>query len=262
MCQPRKWLWGLLPLAALWAGSILVLTPQIESELTHRVITAVRPEMPWLKPAVEGRDVNIEGTAPTDEARRRAMDAVLQIDGARLAINAAGLIPEVKPFAWSASRDAQKVTLAGHIAPGGVREQVLAEVRKQVPGATIVDEMKEARGASPALTVMTAVALGTLGKLKSGSVALSDTALAIKGVAPDQATASAVIAATKKLPAPLQLAAVDVTAVPAAVPVVVTTLVPKAPVVPVERPYVWQGVREGNSLALNGSVPSATSGLC
>lgn len=256
MCQPRKWFWGLLPLAALWAGSVSVLTPQIESELTHRVYTSVRPDMPWLKPAVEGRDVNIEGTAPSDEARRRAMDAVLQVDGVRLRVNAAGLIPEVKPFAWSASRDAQKVTLTGNVAPEGVREQVLAEVRKQVPGATIVDEMKEARGASSALPAMTAVALGALGKLRSGSVALSDTALAIKGVAPDQATANAVIATAKKLPAPLQLAAVDVTALPAATPVVAAPPVPKAPVVPVERPYVWQGVREGNSLALTGFVPS------
>ncbi len=253
MCQPRKWLWGLLPLAALWAGSIFVLTPQIESELTHRVLTSVRQDLPWLKPAIEGRDVNIEGTAPSDEARRRAMDAVLQIDGARVAVNAAGLIPEAKPFAWSASREAQKVTLSGYVAPEGMREKVLAEVRKQVPGVTIVDEMKEARGASSALPAMTTVALGTLGKLRSGSVALSDTALAIKGVAPDQATANAVIAAAKKLPAPLQLAAVDVTAPPVAA---VAVAAPKAPVVPVERPYVWQAAREGNSLVVSGFVPS------
>ncbi len=251
MCQPRKWWWGLLPLAALWAGSVFVLTPQIEEELAHRVVTAVRKDMPWAKTLIEGRDIYIEGAAPSEEARHNVVNAVLETDGVRLAINTAGLIPEAKPFTWSASRDATKLTLSGYVAPDGSREKIAAEARKLVPNAAIVDDMKEARGAPAGAVAMTAAALAALARLRAGSVALVDTTLAIKGTAPDQATVAAINAAARKLPPPMQLASVDVTAPPAAAPPA-----PKAPAIPTERPYVWQGMRDGNVVTLTGFVPS------
>jgi len=170
MCQPRKWWWGLLPLAALWAGSVFVLTPQIEEELAHRVVTAVRKDMPWAKTLIEGRDIYIEGAAPSEEARHNVVNAVLETDGVRLAINTAGLIPEAKPFTWSASRDATKLTLSGYVAPDGSREKIAAEARKLVPNAAIVDDMKEARGAPAGAVAMTAAALAALARLRAGKL--------------------------------------------------------------------------------------------
>jgi OmpA-OmpF porin, OOP family len=254
MCQPRKWWWGLLPLMALWMGALAFLTPDIESELTHRLKTTIAKEAPWAKTAVEGRDVVIEGIAPTEEAGRRAMMAALNADGVRVATNAATLAPETKPFTWGASRDAAKITLSGYVAPDGTREKVIGEVRKAISGATIVDEMKDARGAPDGALSMMAVALGQLAKLKTGSVALSDNALTIKGSAGDQATAAAINASAKQLPPPMKLVAADISApVPPPAP---APVVPKAPPVPVERPYVWQGVKQGDAVTLSGSVPS------
>lgn len=253
MCQPRKWWWGLLPLVALWVGSMLVLAPQLEEELVHRVKSTVGRELPWMKMAIDGRDIYIEGAAPSLDAQTKAMNSILETDGVRLAINAAGLIPEAKPFTWGAIRADGKLTLTGHVAADGSREQLVAEARKLVPGTTIVDEMKEARGAPAAAVAMSASALAVLAKLRSGSVALVDETLAVKGMAPDQAAATALVAATKKLPAPIKVGTVEVGA-PAATVAVAPP--PKAPAIPIERPYVWQGVRDGNAVTLSGSVPS------
>lgn len=247
MCQPRKWWWGLLPLALLWAGAVYVLTPQIEGELTHRAIVALHSQRSWVTTAIDGRDIIIKGEAPSEQARRQAMNTVLRADGVRLAINTAGLLPEVKPFTWSAAREAGKLTLSGFIAPDGSREKILTEARRLLPGETVVDEMKIAAGAPEAAPAMNKAALKALAKLKTGSVALVDNTLAIKGVAPDAAAATAILAATKKLPATMRVASVDITP---------ETGSAKSSAIPVERPYVWQGTREGNVLTLSGFVPS------
>ena len=250
MCQPRKWWWGILPLAALWIGALALLTPVIESELTHRVKTEVAVRAAWAKLAVEGRDIVVQGGAPSEESQKQVMRDVLNVVGVRLVDNASALIPEAKPFTWGATRDASKVTLSGHIAADGTREMIVAVARKAMPVLTVADEMQDARGAPPGSLSMAAAALGQLAKLKTGSVALSDNMLSIKGIAADQAAAATATAAAKQLPKPLQLASVEIGA-PAPPPPA-----PKASAIPTERPYVWRGVKDGGILTLTGAVPS------
>ncbi len=260
MCQPRRWWWGLLPLAALWFAATALLAPEIESELTHRLTTTVAKDMPWIKPAIEGRDVFIEGTAPSAASQGRALAAALQVPGVRLATaNPSEIAPVTKPFTWGATIDAGKVTLSGFVEADGMREKLLAEAHKRLPGLNLVDDMKDARGAPPEALAMSASALSQLARLKSGSVALSDNILSIRGTAADQATAAAVTAAVKQLPPPLQIGAVDIAA-PAPPPAPVAAA-PKAPALPVERPYVWQASRDGDVMTLTGSAPAEVARL-
>ena len=264
MCQPRKWWWGLLPLTALWAVALYILTPQLESELTHRVKTGLAKEMPWARTAIEGRDIIIEGAAPSDEAQRRAMRTAVETDGVRLAVNNAMLIPEARPFTWQARRDGGKVRLAGYVAADGSRDRIIAEARRVMPGLEIVDEMTDARGAPDSSLAMVTTALGQLAKLGSGAVALSDNNLAIRGSAPDQATAKAINAAAKSLPQPLRLASIEVSGPAAAAttsgaaspPVAAAPPAPKAAAIPIDRPYRWKGIRHRDVVTLSGSVPS------
>jgi OmpA-OmpF porin, OOP family len=271
MCQPRKWWWGLLPLAALWIGALAWLTPEVEAELGARVAAKMTKDMPWAKPTIEGRDVFIEGMAPSPAAQRQAMTAALNAEGVRLAVtNPSAIAPETKPFTWGASRDGSKVTLSGHVESDGTRAKLVAEATRLLPGTTIVDDMKDARGAPAGALSFATTALGQLARLRNGSVALSDNLLSIKGTTADQATAAAVTAAAKQLAAPLQLASVDVSGptaptpapkAPAAAPVappVAPTAPPvaAAPALPIDKPYLWQAVREGDVMTLSGAVPS------
>jgi OmpA-OmpF porin, OOP family len=259
MCQPSRWWWGLLPLAALWWGAMTLLTPEIESELTHRVKTIIAKDLPWAKTALEGRDVFIEGMAPSEGAQRRAAQAALEANGVRLVYtNPADVAPETKPFTWGASRDTSKVTLSGYVEVEGMRELLLAEARKTLPNMTIVDEMKEARGAPQGSLAMMTVALGQLANLKSGSVALTDNVFSIKGTAADQAAAARIAVLSRQLPHSMQLAKADISlpAPPPSSSQAATPPVPKGPLLPVERPYVWQATKEGDVITLNGFAPS------
>ena len=254
MCQPRKWWWGILPLVALWLGSLVLLTPAIESELVHKANAATGAPTSWAKLAVEGRDIVVQGMAPSETSQKRVMLDVLNVEGVRLVDNASSLMPETKPFTWSATREATKLTLAGFVAGDGTREQVIADARRLQPTLQIIDNMKDARGAPVGSLSMMAVSLAQLAKLQTGSVALSDNQLTIKGTTTDQASATAATTAAKQLPPPLQLASVSITgptATPAAAPVA-----PKAPVLPIERPFVWSATRDAETITVSGFVPS------
>jgi OmpA-OmpF porin, OOP family len=256
MCQPRRWLWGLLPLFALWLGSVAWLTPDVESELARRAKASLAKELPWAKTAVDGRDIFIEGLAPTVNAQKRALTVASSTSGVRLAsADPDAIAPVTRPFTWGASRDGTKITLSGFVEADGTRQKLIEEARRVLPGATIVDDMKDARGAPAGGTEMATAALAQLAKLRSGSVALSDNLLSIKGTAPDQATANAIVAATKQLAPPMQLSSVDVSG-PAQAAAAPKAAAPVIPALPVERPYVWKAQREGDVLTLSGFAPS------
>ena len=124
--------------------------------------------------------------------------------------------------------------------------------------------MTDARGAPDSSLAMVTTALGQLAKLGSGAVALSDNNLAIRGSAPDQATAKAINAAAKSLPQPLRLASIEVSGPTAAAttsgatspPVTAAPSAPKAAAIPIDRPYRWKGIRHRDVVTLSGSVPS------
>ena len=274
MCQPRKWWLGLLPLAVIWLSAMVLLGPEIESELTHRINTGIAADMPWAKATLEGRDVYLQGVAPSEDAQRRAVEAISNVSGVRRAIaNPAEIAPEIKPFAWSANRDASKVTLSGFVGADGEHGKVLAETGKIFPGVTVVDDMKDGRGAPPNhLAAMTA-ALAQLARLQNGSVALSDNLFSIKGAAADQATAASIRTAAKQMAAPVQTATVDISAPVPSAPVAApaaqaqprpstpTTVAPvaaasAAPPAPVEHPFVWQAARADAVMTLSGFAPS------
>ena len=275
MCQPRKWWLGLVPLALVWLGAMAVLAPEIESELTHRIGTTIAGEMPWAKITLEGRDAYIEGTAPSAESQRLAIGRAANVPGVRLAVaNPTQIAPETKPFTWSASRDGNKLTLSGFINADGTRARLLAETARIFPGLAVVDEMKDGQGAPPTQFAAMTAALTQLARLQTGSVALSDNNLAIKGAAPDQATAASIMAATRQMPSSIQVAGVDISApvqpppaqpAPAAAPQSrpqsatqppVPPAAPKATGLPVESPYVFQATRRNDEMTLTGFAPT------
>ncbi len=256
MCQPRKWWWGLLPLVALWLGSLFLLTPVIESELVHQANAATGVPTSWAKLAVEGRDIIVQGVAPSETSQKRVMLDVLNVEGVRLVDNASRLMPAIKPFTWSATRAASKLTLAGFVEADGTREKVIADARKVQPTLQIIDDMKDARGAPVGSLSMMAVSLAQLAKLQTGTVALSDNQLTIKGTTADQSSATAATAAAKQLPPPLQLASVNISGPTTASTPAAAPAASKAPVLPTERPFVWLGTRDAETITLSGFVPS------
>lgn len=198
-------------------------------------------KMPAGRITISDDSFSIEGRAP-DFTSYDALEVTVrsELPGDFKLARFAVLPPAVSPFIWSAAREADGgVTLSGYIPLGDARRALLDMVRAAVPGAAISDRLRLADGAPPTEGWLKAVAfaLGQLGRLPNGKVALSGTTIAIDGTAPDFAAYDALAGARRNLPEGYTL----------------TRFAVEPPTV---EPFVWGVQRTANGLRLTGYAPS------
>ena len=113
-----KWWPGLIPLIVLGAFAVWTSTAPLEADLADRSAAALHGAvLDKTMIAVAGRDVTLGAEAFSEAARSAAVGAVEAVPGVRLVNDETRLVPEARPFVWSAERDVVRVTLAGS-APG------------------------------------------------------------------------------------------------------------------------------------------------
>jgi outer membrane protein OmpA-like peptidoglycan-associated protein/osmotically-inducible protein OsmY len=241
-CQPRKWVWGLLPLLALWAIANLLQASPIAADLGSRGAQQLASAgHPWASVAIAGRDATLSGEAPTPEAQAAAATAVQSLPGVRrLAANATTVLPVQTPYAWSVAREGNRVTLAGFVPNEATRAAVRATALRLLPGADLVDQLRLARGQPANFDALTGLALEQVGKLSSGKAELAGSDVSVSGVAPSTEVYNTVVAAFGALPQGFRLASQAITA-------------------PTVAPYVLSAVRAADGLTLAGHVPSEGS---
>lgn len=247
MCQPRKWLWGLLPLLLLGILGIYWQQGDLEKDLTQRAAAALtQAGASWGKVEVAGRDAVLRGEALSPDARAQAVKVVEGVEGIRRVTDSTSLLAEAKPFAFSAQRDGAKVMLSGFVPNAATREALEEAARKAVPGAQLIDETKLARGAPADFSVLTGFGLGQLGQLSQGTLQVTDSNLSLSGRAASFEAFSSVRSALGSLPGGAKLAkglgAGDI-------------------LPPLVKPFTFEAAREGTMLTLNGYVPSPEARL-
>jgi OmpA-OmpF porin, OOP family len=236
MCQPKRWLWGLLPLAILWVLAGMFRTDPIQTDLTSRSAEqAIKTGYPWATAIFDGRDATVSGTSPSAEASALLSQAIDSVPGVRLVKNASTVLAEAKPYIWGATRAGTAVTLTGFIPDEATRVRITDEAKRQVPGATITDQMKLARGVPATYAVATAYGLAQLGRLPDGKATLTDSKLDVTGTAPSISIYN--VATAAGLP----------TGTTGTVQIGLPTI----------KPYIWQAAKTATGVTLTGLAPSA-----
>lgn len=195
----------------------------------------------WAMLSVHGRDLVLSGVAPEPRARDLALSATEPVFGVRVVDDATSVLPLSEPFTFAATRDGPKITLEGSVPNDSTHAAILAAVAATVPGAEISDHLTSARGAGGNFGAASVFALGQLGGLTKGRVALSDSAYSIAGDPADWET-------YRKLEAQL------VDALPAGLKLAADTLV-----APVPRPYRVTVTVGGAGIAVDGFLPDVES---
>ena len=231
-----KWWPGTIPLAVLWALAAWNSTLPLEADLAARSNAALRDTvLDKARMAVAGRDVTFAADAFSEDGRRSAVASVEAVPGVRLVDDQTRLVPEAKPFAWSAERDVARVTLGGSSPLPAIKNRLLEAARAGLGGTEVVDLMNLSRGAPPRFDNAALLLLDQIAKLKDGKVTLSDTKVSLSGMARDLGGREAIAAALKNLPEGFSVAANEV----------------KAP------PYVFQAYKDpvAVTVTLTGYVP-------
>src|SRR3984893_14886182 len=100
-------LWpGTILLVVFWAVAAWTSTAPLEADLAARATSALKDTvLDKTRIEVSGRDVSFAADAFSEDGRRSAVAAVEAVPGVRLVNDETRLIPEAKPFVWSAERD-------------------------------------------------------------------------------------------------------------------------------------------------------------
>jgi len=231
-----KWWPGVIPLVILWAIAAWTNTAPLESELAAQSTAALKDTvLDKTRVAVEGRDVTLAADAFSEQGRRSAVASVETVPGVRLVNDETHLVPEAKPFVWSAERDVVRVTLGGSAPLPASKGKLLEAARASLGGVEVADQMNLARGAPARFDNAALLLIDQIGKLKDGKITISDNKVSLSGMARDLGGREAIAAALKNLPEGFSVAANDV----------------KAP------PYIFQAYKDpvAVTLTLSGYVP-------
>lgn len=231
-----KWWLGVIPLAVFWAIAAWTSTPPLEADLATRATAALKDTvLDKRRITVAGRDVALAANAFSEDGRRSAVASVEAVPGVRLVNDETRLVPEARPFVWSAERDVVRVTLGGSSPLPASKRRLLEAARAGLGGVEVVDRMNLSRGAPPRFDNAALLLLDQIGKLKDGKITTSDTKVSLSGMARDLGGREAIAAALKNLPEGFSVAANEV----------------KAP------PYVFQAYKDpvAVTVTLTGYVP-------
>jgi len=233
-----KWWPGLIPLVAIWAIAAWTTTAPLESDLAARSTDALKDiVLNKSRIAVAGRDVTLAAEAFSEEGRSSAVAKVEAVAGVRLVNDETRLVPEAKPFVWTAERDVVRLTLSGNAPLPATRSKLTDTARAALGGVEVADQMNLSRGAPPRFDAAALLLLEQVGKLKDGKITITDDKVSLSGMARDLGGREAIAAALKNLPEGFSVAANEV----------------RAP------PYVFQAYKDpvAVTLTLTGNVPDS-----
>src|SRR5215468_7519753 len=192
--RSSKWWPGAILLVVFWAFAAWTSTEPLEGDIAARSNAAVKDAvLDKKRVTVAGRDVTFSAEAFSSEGRKGALTAVATVPGVRLVNDETRLVPEAKPFIWSAERDVVRVTLAGSAPLPQVKGRLLEAAKAGLGNVEVADQ---------------------IGKLKDGKITLSDDKVTLSGMARELGGREAIAAALKNLPEGFSIAANDIKAPP------------------------------------------------
>lgn len=248
-CNPSKWLLGIIPIAFLSWLAVQVEREGIEADLGRRTQEALsRKGIDWASPIFLGRDGRLAGQASDERDPPRAMAAIRDIWGVRLAHDETGLLDKVEKFFWSVTSTPDKrVVISGYVPSPEARQTVMATAEREFGRRKIFDDMKLARGA-PKVETWTGAAtfvLHQVAQLKNGTGELAELDLSVDGVAGTVESYRNVRTALKE-------------ELPRGVALKSERIIP-----PTIDPYLWTVKWNGSEVTLSGFVPTeeARSGI-
>ncbi|MCC2113870.1 MAG: hypothetical protein KDJ16_17675 [Hyphomicrobiales bacterium] len=225
-------------------AALVIRGDHIETDLGERAAAMLsRSGQDWGAVTIDGRDLSLSGTAPTDGHRQMGVQAAGRTWGIRAVENSAEILPVALPFVWTAERLADgKVQLAGAVPYGEARDRVAAAFA----GADIdvVDNAETAAGA-PSIDGWIGAAefsAHLLAGLAEGKATIADREISVTGTARDAAHFSAMKEAVSgALPAGFTLRSAEIRP-------------------PRISPYTFAAERDGRALSLSGYLPTVELG--
>lgn len=244
MARQAGWLWGLVPLAVLWAVGNVLQSEAIRRDVEARALAAgslagAAPGARGVSVKISGRDVYLDGEAVSADGASKALAQLQGEFGVRRVLGGLTQVIAQKPYSWSATRQGDLVTLAGFVPDEATAKAAVSAARALGPSLRIDDQQKIAFGAPAGFADLAGAMMADLGRLSAGKVALDDTRFCVEGTAASPQGYLA-LQASAAAPAPTGFTRVDCMLAP-----------------PVAAPYRWSAEKTASgAVAVAGYYPS------
>ncbi|WP_186420771.1 OmpA family protein [Bosea sp. CS1GBMeth4] len=188
MARQAGWLWGLVPLAALWVAATILNSEPVRRDIEARALAAGAAAgsaagARGLSVRVSGRDVYLDGEAVTADGASKALAQLQSEFGVRRVLGGLTQVIAQKPYSWSATRRGDLVTLSGFVPDEATAAATASAARALGPGIRIEDQQKVAFGAPPGFSDLVGTLMRDLGRLSDGKVGLDDARFCVEGTA-------------------------------------------------------------------------------
>lgn len=239
-CRPKRWLWGLLPVAVIVAFAHYGVRKQVERDLTGRANSALQTSgVNWALVNFQGRDAVLEGLSFSGAERDQVLSLVSNIWGVRSVIDSVRVVASPETYAWFANKKEKRIQLRGYVPTEEDRRSITGFVKAAFPDYELDDKMVAAGGSPPREVWLGSVsfALVQLAQLRLGSVRLDGLALSLNGEAGTTATYRAIRKTlANQLPSGMKIRSAEVQP-------------------PVVRPYEWRVKFTGTAIVFAGYIP-------
>jgi OOP family OmpA-OmpF porin len=159
---------------------------KLQAELQVKAQAAlIDAKLPTWRATANGASIELEGAAPTEEARQRAIRIIRGFTGvASIQADHVVVAPFADPFQWTARKESGRVFLDGH-APSRTALNTIHEEARKLYGSDLQDEASLASGAPEGVEWEVAAIKGLegLARLERGSAILRGNELRVEGLA-------------------------------------------------------------------------------
>lgn len=199
----RKLAWRLVIAGAAGVAALAVYTAfigphsagRLQAELQAKAERALASaNLTTWRVTANGASIELEGAAPTQEARERAIRAMRAFTGVPVKAGRVVLAPFADPFEWTARKESGRIFLDGH-APSRASLNAIHEAARKLYGSDVQDEASLASGAPEGIDWEAAAIKGLEGlvRLERGTATLRGRELFVSGLAPTDADAQAIL---------------------------------------------------------------------
>ena len=239
MCNWRAWLLpGFVTVAVITALAIILRGGVIEEDISSRAASLFQTDgVPWAATSLDGRDMTLSGTAPTEASFHAAVQAANRVWGVRtVSSDTLTLLPLADPYTLSFERAGDTLTASGAFPNAELRTDFLDDLRAELPDIAIDDQTELARGAPSDWVDQITFLAPSLTTLSPVSVWLQGGDLTVEGDAPTLEAYDIELARLADLPRDFSSASITINP-------------------PIIAPYIWEAATGEGGVTLSGFAP-------
>ncbi|HEV7689179.1 MAG TPA: OmpA family protein [Hyphomonadaceae bacterium] len=169
---------------------------KLQAELQVKAQAALaEARLPTWRATANGASIELEGAAPTEEAKERAIRIIRGFTGvASIQADHVVVAPFADPFEWTARKESGRVFLDGH-APSRTALSAIHEEARKLYGSDLQDEASLASGAPEGVEWEVAAIKGLegLARLDRGTAILRGNELRVEGLARSDEDAQSIL---------------------------------------------------------------------